>query len=731
MIGNRHKTILAVFSFMLFNVFAFAQKKTFEEAELYFQNGKYSEVLEILSESKTYNTNPKALFIRGISHYYNQEPDLAITDLLAAYELKINNPQIFLYIAKSYYVKGKYLYAADNYKNYLRIISDSHPDFDYVNDEVKRCAINHNFSSKSDLALIDNMGKGVNTVYNETNPKQSPNYQSKYYFSSDKESSTGGRRGINGLKDEKFGKYFFDMYGVELVNGNWSPVSSFNSLQNTSKNEMIQGFNSDGSVLYYLETSSEKGLKSRLFADTFNLGVEQRAFPKETISGFDASMGDKDLFVLNDSTWFFSSKRQGGYGGYDIYAMQMKNGVWQNPENLGQKINSNYDEVSSFMTKGTQLIFYSSNRKEGCGGFDVFYSSFSAIHKDWDIPVNLGLPINSPSDDIGFFIASDGNQAIMSSNRINGLGGFDLYLVYLKNQIIDQLEFVEVPLFIDTVSNKNLVNVPDFSTTGQFSDVMEVKNEGNSNTKNIPAKEFVNSSIFFNAASEDLTPQGGIQLNNLVSIMKIFPNLNATIYSHCSNLNTTEFNLFFTSKRAEKIIDILAKKGIAKNRFDIIALGDNFPLVNPNETVASSINNRIEFRFFGYDKALLKIENDEPMVRNEMLGYQTKNFQLGINSLMFSVKVAETSQMLRSDLVKERKDIFILRTFSKDTYSYYAGIFTNYNEALKLKKILQSKNNLGAEITPFLYGQKLTYNEALLKISAFPTLEDYLRMENK
>jgi outer membrane protein OmpA-like peptidoglycan-associated protein len=715
---------------LLSSGFSFGQKAALEQAELNFQNEKYKEVISILGNSNVFNSNGKALFIKGISHYYNQEPDRAIIDLLAAYELKINNPMIFLYVAKSFYVKGKYLFAAENYKNYLRGISNTHPDYPYIIDEIKRCEINNRFTSKNDLALVDNMGSLVNTSYDETNPKQSPNYQNKYYFSSDRELSTGGKRGKDGLKDDKYGNYFADMYAVELTNGNWTSVSSFNPFQNTSKTEIIQGFNSDGSVLYYLQSSDEAGDKAKLFADTFNLNVEQRAFPKENVSGFDSNSGDKDLYILNDSTWIFSSNRQGGHGGFDIYIMQMKNSEWQNPKNLGPKINSNYDEVGAFMSKGTQLIFFSSNRKEGYGGFDIFYSSYSA-NKEWGNVVNIGLPINSPADDKDFFIASDGNQAIMSSNRINGIGGYDLYLVYLKNQILDQLEFVEVPLFIDTISSSNLVSTPDFSSKGQFMDIIEVKKEEKPATKNLPIKEFVNPPLYFNAASEDLTVQGSIQLNNLIGIMKIFPNLKATIYSHSSGVNTKEFNLFFTSKRAEKIIDKLAIQGIAKNRFEIIALGDNFPLVDPNEPVAASINNRIEFRFYGYDKTLLRIENDEPMVRNEILGSQAKNFQKGVGTMMFSIKIAETSQMLRSDIVKEQNDIFILRPSGKDTYEYFAGVFTEYKDARALKVTFQKKNLLNAEIIPFLYGQKLTYNEALLKLSAFPVLEEYLRLENK
>ena len=731
MIKICRKAIFVSFSIMLFSGFALGQKSTMKEAELNFQNGKYKEVLAIFENTKMFDTDGKALFIKGLSHYYNQEPDRAIVDLLAAYELKVKNPLVFLYIAKSYYIKGKYAFAAENYKNYLRNISETHPDFQYIIDEIKRCEINISFASKNDLALIDNMGTSVNTPYNETNPKQSPNYQNKYYFSSNRESATGGKRSKNGLKDEKYGSYFEDMFAVELSNGNWTSVSSFNSLQNTAKPEIIQGFNNDGSVLYYLQPSIDEGEKAKLFVDSFNLNIEERAFPKENISGFDAHTGDKDLLILNDTTWFFSSKRQGGHGGYDIYVMQMKNGIWQNPENLGSKINSNYDEVNAFMTKGTQLIFFSSNKKEGYGGFDIFYSSYSRSNKDWDDVVNLGLPINSPADETGFFVSADGNQAIMSSNRVNGLGGYDLYVLYLKNQILDQLAFAEVPLFMDTTSTVDLVSTPDFSSTGQFSDIVKVPKEEYRANKNLPAKVFINTPLYFNGGSEELNVQGNIQLKNLIGMMKIFPDLKVTIYSHCSYLNTTEFNLFFTSKRAEKVTDQLVKQGISKNRFEIMALGDNFPLVDPNEPVASSINNRIEFRFHGYDKALLMIENDEPMVRKDIIENQAKNLQIGINALMFSVKIAETSQMLRSDIVKEQKDIFILRSASKDSYEYYAGIFAKYKDAKVLKTTLQKKNITSPEITPFLYGQKLTYNESLLKLSAFPDLEDYLRLENK
>jgi hypothetical protein len=122
---------------------------------------------------------------------------------------------------------------------------------------------------------------------------------------------------------------------------------------------------------------------------------------------------------------FFSSNMLGGKGGYDLYYCQRHDGGWSYPKNLGEKINTFADEMYPCFVDST--LYFSSNGLPGFGNMDVFYSK---ITKEGFLePQNMGTPINSPNNDVGFYIEQNKSNAIISSDRSSGRGGKDLYVI--------------------------------------------------------------------------------------------------------------------------------------------------------------------------------------------------------------------------------------------------------------------------------------------------------------
>jgi hypothetical protein len=80
---------------------------------------------------------------------------------------------------------------------------------------------------------------------------------------------------------------------------------------------------------------------------------------------------------MNGNILVFSSNRPGGYGGFDLYFCIYQNGVWSNPVNFGEKINTPYDEYRPIThyeySYDNNLLVFSSNRPGGLGGFDLYY----------------------------------------------------------------------------------------------------------------------------------------------------------------------------------------------------------------------------------------------------------------------------------------------------------------------------------------------------------------------
>lgn len=132
------------------------------------------------------------------------------------------------------------------------------------------------------------------------------------------------------------------------------------------------------------------------------------------------------------TTLFFSSNREGGYGGYDIYkCTKMSTGKWGTPQNLGPQVNTSSDETCPFVLSDGVTLYFSSKGHNSIGGYDIFVSTQSE-EGFWSKAENVGYPINSPDDDFSYFLSSDEKNAFFSSSRMGTKGGGDLFQVDFK-----------------------------------------------------------------------------------------------------------------------------------------------------------------------------------------------------------------------------------------------------------------------------------------------------------
>jgi hypothetical protein len=136
----------------------------------------------------------------------------------------------------------------------------------------------------------------------------------------------------------------------------------------------------------------------------------------------------------NGRSLYFSSNRPGPYGGEDLWVSRRASSAdpWRPAENLGAVINGPFNERSPALSRDGHVLFFASSRPGGMGGFDIWVSWRAHTHDDfgWQQPVNLGEGVNSTAGDFGpsYFENDDlGIPTLFFASSRPGVGGVDIY----------------------------------------------------------------------------------------------------------------------------------------------------------------------------------------------------------------------------------------------------------------------------------------------------------------
>ena len=153
----------------------------------------------------------------------------------------------------------------------------------------------------------------------------------------------------------------------------------------------------------------------------------------------DKIRGDKiesDFFINEEETHILFSSKRGGKG-LDIYESKKGlDGIWSYPKPIRGEVNSDANEDSPFLTADGKKLYFSSDNEKSIGGFDVFVSEFNETLQSWSTPENLGFPVNTIDDEINYQLNPDQISGFLSSNRLHGLGGFDIYYFHKEGRAV-------------------------------------------------------------------------------------------------------------------------------------------------------------------------------------------------------------------------------------------------------------------------------------------------------
>jgi len=315
----------------------------------------------------------------------------------------------------------------------------------------------------------------------------------------------------------------------------------------------------------------------------------------------------------DDRTLYFASDMPGSVGQSDLFKVKIyTDGTFSKPENLGTTINTEGKETFPFVSDENELYF-ASDGHQGLGGLDIFTSKINDQGILEEI-LNMGEPVNSKFDDFAFMIDSKSRNGFFSSNRSGGLGSDDIYKFtetrkitceqLLAGNVTDeetgdflgdaQVILLDADFTIVKEMYANEFGHYSFSVkcnTKYYVRASKMRYETKESEVFIP-KEYGKTSlnitldkrektfkkgddigpklgikmIYFDLDKANIRPDAALELEKVFFLMQQYPKMNIDIRSHTDSRQTTKYNQKLSDKRAKATLAWLEKKGIAPNR---------------------------------------------------------------------------------------------------------------------------------------------------------------------
>ncbi len=439
-------------------------------------------------------------------------------------------------------------------------------------------------------------------------------------------------------KDPELKGYEEDFYvACRADSSGWRKARNMGPPINTGRNEGALNISPDGQYLFFTGCERPDGFGScdifwskradGAWSEPENLG------PVVNSEAWDS----QPCFSSDGKTLYFASKRKGGKGSSDIWKAELRlDGSWTEPVNLGDSVNSAYEEMAPFIHGDGQTLYFSSKGHPGMGGYDLFYSRMKP-DSSWSTPVNLGYPINTCSDEMTLIVNARGDVAYVSSDKFGGKGRQDIYSfplykearpipsTYFKGIVYDsetkkrlqarfELSNLEDGKTVaasasDPVNGEFLLVLPSDKNYGLnvskdgylfYSDNFSLKGLHDIEKpfiKNVALKPVkvgevvVLRNIFFDTDKYILKPESLTELKNLLALMKKNASLKLELGGHTDAMGKTKHNLELSKNRAKAVYEFLIQNGIPATRLSFEGYGALRP-VDTNDTEQGRANNR-------------------------------------------------------------------------------------------------------------------------------------------
>ena len=499
-----------------------------------------------------------------------------------------------------------------------------------VDDFILANNVRINLPDKLDPSVVkENLGKNVNTIYDEVSPKISADGKILYFGRQLSPTNTGG-------KDDKE-----DIWETHTTDGKtWSKSMNLGPPVNTPTTNNLISVSTDNNTLLFHANDGFAFMHrtSGGWSALEDLGIR---FNNESdyLEGCLSSDGKAIIFVAKfKSNAFYNPQNKER----DIYVcLKQPGGKWSMPVHTGKILNSAGDEYSPFLSADGRTLYFATNGRPGYGDVDIFMSKrFGDNWNQWTEPVNVGLGINTVGFDAYYTLPASGDYGYMVSN-IKTIGLADIIrfrlpqavrpdpVVLISGKVLNAKTQKPLPAMIrfdDLKTGKEVGEARVDPRTGDYKIALPAgKNYGyhaaaqgylsvNENLELGNLTEYSElkkdlllvpiaigesiqlKNVFFVQSKSELKPESYPELDRLVKIMKDNPTIEIELSGHTDSYGVPTALQLLSEKRVEEVKAYLINKGIAVKRITGRGYGGSKPISANSNEESRQLNRRVEFK---------------------------------------------------------------------------------------------------------------------------------------
>ncbi len=367
----------------------------YTEANEYMLAGDYQEALPVLLnlESRGYSgagirykigecyLNGKGLKTRAIPFLKEASQNISSSFTGLVPDETIAPVKTLLYLGIAYRLNYDFEKAVASFNDYLHALDVSDTaGRALANFHIDRCRNARELMAAPAQFICDTLPGFINSTGSNFNPVISGDEKQLFYM------------------DQL--KFYDAVMHSSRTDSSWLVPENLTPVIHSDGDHLVTDISADGSLM--LLTLSDVYMRGDIFSSGYNNG--QWSEMQKLNNNINTRFNETHASLSPDGNiLYFTSDRQGGYGGTDIYISRKNSqGDWGSAVNAGAVINTPFNEETPFLSRDGKSLFFSSQGHYNMGGYDVFICR-SDEKGGWLPPFNIGYPLNTTDDDVFFF----------------------------------------------------------------------------------------------------------------------------------------------------------------------------------------------------------------------------------------------------------------------------------------------------------------------------------------